>query len=104
MLIWQRAVGFALPYSSFQTKAPLEGGLGKPSVTSLEEQMFPFHKGTVSIQYNGTNYPASYHLDNGLLTVYYADEHKDFVIHPSWNPEPIARLLLVGIIKELPQE
>jgi hypothetical protein len=63
--------------------------------------MFPFPKGTITIQYNGKNYPGHYRFAKGLLMVHYADEHKYVVLHPSWDPVPMARLMLADIIKKL---
>jgi hypothetical protein len=63
--------------------------------------MFPFPKGTITIQYDGRNYPGHYRFAKGLLMVHYANECKYIVLHPSWNPEPMARLMLTGIIEKV---
>jgi hypothetical protein len=63
--------------------------------------MFPSPKGTIRIQYNGRDYPGHYRFAEGLLMVHYADEHKYVVLHPSWNPEPMAKLMLADIIKKM---
>jgi hypothetical protein len=36
--------------------------------------------------------------------VHYADEHKYVVLHPSWDPEPMARLMLADLIKKMLRE
>jgi len=63
--------------------------------------MFPFPKGTITIQYDGRDYPGHYRFANGLLMVHFAHEYKYIVLDPSWNPEPMARLMLADIIEKV---
>jgi hypothetical protein len=67
-------------------------------------QMPPLPKGTVTIQHNGRNYPGHYRFANGFLTVHFADESKYVVLHPSWDPEPMAKLMLTDLIKKMLRE
>ncbi len=63
--------------------------------------MSPHPKGTITIQRNGKNYPGHYRFANGLLMVHYADEHKYVVLDSSWDPEPMARLMVADIIEKV---
>ncbi len=66
--------------------------------------MIPIQKGTITIQHNGTDYPGDYRFVKGLLMVQYADEFKYVLLHPSRDPEPMARDMLADLIKRVPRE
>ena len=58
-------------------------------------------RGTVIIQYDGKDYPGYYRFSKGLLTVNYEEEYKNAFLHPSSDPEPEARAMLIDIIKKV---
>ncbi len=68
------------------------------------KQLLPSPKGTITLQYNGRNYPGHYRFAKGLLTVHFGDESKYVVLHPSWDPEPMAKLMLADILKKMLRE
>ncbi len=58
-------------------------------------------RGTVTIQYDGEDYPGHYRFAKGLLTVRYGDEYKNAFLLPASNPEPMARIILADIIEKV---
>jgi hypothetical protein len=103
MLVLNQAVDSALFHCSPFKRKHLRGvDEVNPLLRQLrKEQMLPSPKGTITIQCNGRNYPGHYRFAKGLLMVHYADKHKYVVLHPSWDPEPMAKLMLADIIKKV---
>lgn len=61
-------------------------------------------KGTVTIQHNGKDCTGRYRFSKGLLTVRYKNECKNAFVGPNSDPELMARIMLIDIIREIAGE